>query len=56
MCRRLFEDGYEEDVLKEITCKWVYRTKNASFDLDTLESDTHLTGWAFMMEKDTQWK
>ncbi|MCT3800627.1 hypothetical protein HZQ61_02935 [Elizabethkingia anophelis] len=42
-----FEDGYEEDVPQEITCEVVYRTKNASFDLDTLESDTHLTGWGF---------
>ncbi|MVW92433.1 hypothetical protein FCL53_10700 [Elizabethkingia meningoseptica] len=40
-----FEDGYEEDVPQEITCEVVYRAKNASFDLDTLNSDTHLTGW-----------
>ncbi|MEL7678158.1 YopX family protein [Elizabethkingia meningoseptica] len=42
-----FENGYEEDVPQEITCEVVYRTKNASFDLDILESDTHLTGWGF---------
>ncbi|MVW93671.1 hypothetical protein FCL53_17045 [Elizabethkingia meningoseptica] len=42
-----FEDGYEEDVPQEITCEVVYRAKNASFDLDTLNRDTHLTGWGF---------
>lgn len=47
VCVGNFFEGNDEDVPQEIICEVVYRTDNASFDLDTLESDTHLTGWGF---------